>query len=83
MDRVCGRPLRCGFSPTRHVALPNPLLLDGAYGMPSMIEDDDDDSSEEDERDEPWVVDSGATFHILSEDEVAAWGTLKYHSHRL
>ena len=58
--------------------LPNPLLPDGAYGVPSVIEDENDDfSEEEEERPEPWVADSGATFHILSEDEVAARGCTK------
>ena len=42
--------------------LPNPLLLEGAYGMPSAIDYDDDDFSEEEEdRPEPWVVDSGGS----------------------
>ena len=62
------------FLPPDIELLPNPLLSEGAYGMPSVIEYDDDSSDDGEERPEPWVVDSGTTFRILSEDEVAAMG---------
>ena len=67
---------RCSedFRPPDMGLLPNPILSDGVYGMPSVIEYDDDSSEEGEERPEPWVVDSGTTFHILSEDEVVAMG---------
>ena len=45
--------------------------------MPSVIEYNDDSSDDGEDRPEPWVVDSGTTFHILSEDEVAARGYVK------
>ena len=71
---------RCAedFRPLDLSLLPNPLLPDGAYGMPSVIDYDDDDFSEEEEdRPVAWVVDSGTTFHILSEEEVVARGYTK------